>query len=169
LTSLACPFLSFFLYYRPCLFNLLLKYTDTEALFVSNLSREEPKRMDRLHSCFIDVWCEVALESIYDKYLECSYFTKQRDTSALANVIALFPLLPSTLIWLSNQTMNGMDPFYSTLQPNKKCSGSVLIVKHKMKLLYSQKLEWSRSIPIGSPTKRTLKLLRSTGLFGLLP
>jgi hypothetical protein len=56
---------------------------------------------------------------------------------ALSRMWALFLLLSSTLIWLSNQTMNGIHPLYSILQPNKKWSGSVLIAKHKMKLLYS--------------------------------
>jgi hypothetical protein len=55
----------------------------------------------------------------------------------LSKMWALFLLLPSTLIWLSNQTMNGIHPLYSILQPNKKWSGSILIAKHKMKLLYS--------------------------------
>jgi hypothetical protein len=32
----------------------------------------------------------------------------------------LLSLLPSILIWLSNQTKNGASPLYSTLQPNKK-------------------------------------------------
>jgi hypothetical protein len=29
--------------------------------------------------------------------------------------------------------MNGAAPLYSTLQPNKKWSGSVLLAKHRMK------------------------------------
>jgi hypothetical protein len=39
---------------------------------------------------------------------------KQPDASAL------LPLLPSTLVWLPNQTENEVASLYSTLQPNKK-------------------------------------------------
>jgi hypothetical protein len=46
--------------------------------------------------------------------------TKRTDTSALMDVSVLLPLLHSTVIWLSNQTMNGAVSLYYTLQPNKK-------------------------------------------------
>jgi hypothetical protein len=81
---------------------------------------------------------------------------KRPDVSAFVDVSALLSLLSSTLVWFSNQTMNRASLSYSTLQPNKKWSGSVLNARHKMEWLHSQKLEWSRSIPIGSPTKCTL-------------
>jgi hypothetical protein len=45
---------------------------------------------------------------------------------------------------------------YSTLQPNKKWSGYVLLAKRKIEQFHSQKLEWSRSILVDSPTKRIL-------------
>jgi hypothetical protein len=72
---------------------------------------------------------------------------KRPDTSAL---------LPSTLIWLSNQTKNGAAPLYCTLQPNKKWNDFILLAKHRMERLHSQKLKWSRSIPVDSLTKHTL-------------
>jgi hypothetical protein len=52
--------------------------------------------------------------------LNASAPQKQPEVSALSDASALLPLLPSTLIWLSNQTENGTAPLYSTLQPNKK-------------------------------------------------
>jgi hypothetical protein len=65
---------------------------------------------------------------------------KRPNVSGLSDASALLPLLPSTLIWLSNQTENGVAPLYSTLQPNKKSSYSVLFAKHGIERLYSQKL-----------------------------
>jgi hypothetical protein len=59
---------------------------------------------------------------------------KRPDASALTDASALIPLLHSTVIWLSNQTINGAAPLYSTLQPNKKWNGSVLLAKHRMKM-----------------------------------
>jgi hypothetical protein len=75
------------------------------------------------------------------------------------DVRALFPLLPSILVWLFNQTMNGTAPLYSTLQPNKKCNDSVLIDKHKMEWLHYRKRERSCFILIDSSIKRTLNEL----------
>jgi hypothetical protein len=37
----------------------------------------------------------------------------------------------TTFIWFSNQTRDGMAPFYLTLEPNKKWSGSILSSKHE--------------------------------------
>jgi hypothetical protein len=51
-----------------------------------------------------------------------------------SDVSTLISLLSFTLIWLFNQTMNGAAPLYFILQPNKKWSGFVLIVKHKIKM-----------------------------------
>jgi hypothetical protein len=69
---------------------------------------------------------------------------------------ALPPLLPSTLMRLSNHTKNRTVPLYYTLKPNKKWSGSVLLVKRRIEWLYSPILEWNHSILFDSPTKRTL-------------
>jgi hypothetical protein len=56
----------------------------------------------------------------------------------LSDASALVPLLHSTLIWLSKQTKNGVDPLYYTLQP-KKWNGSVMLTKHRIELLQSEK------------------------------
>jgi hypothetical protein len=85
--------------------------------------------MERLHSYFLmfgfnggersGSW-SLYMVNIWDALVP----PKRLDASAL------LPLLHSTVIWLSNQTMNGVAPLYSTLQPNKKWSGSVLLAKH---------------------------------------
>jgi hypothetical protein len=71
--------------------------------------------MEQLYFCFLDVWF---LERIWSLYM-----TNIWNVLALPkrpDVSAHLPLLFSTLVWLSNQTMNGAAPFYSSLQPNKK-------------------------------------------------
>jgi hypothetical protein len=50
--------------------------------------------------------------------------------------------------WLSNQTMNIATLLYYAFNQTKNGAFSVLLAKHGMKWLHSQKLEWSRSILI---------------------
>jgi hypothetical protein len=94
--------------------------------------------MERLHSYFFDVWlpwrrAERLLESINSKYLGCSRSTK---TTGCERSHPSTPI-HSTVILLSNQTINRVAPLYSTFQPNKKWSDFVLLAKHRMKWLNS--------------------------------
>jgi hypothetical protein len=68
---------------------------------------------------------------------------------------------------LSNQTKNRVGPLYYTFQPNKKWSGSVLLVKHRIERFHSQKQEWSQSILVDSIIKCTLREGKSTGTYNI--
>jgi hypothetical protein len=127
---------------------------------------EEWKWIERFYSYFLDLWFPTKDErsgswSLYMKIYHNSWNAlapqKRPDAIALSDASALLPLLPSTLIWLSNQTENGVTQLYSTLEQNKIWSVSVLFAKRGIKRLYSKKLEWSRSILVDSLTKRTLR------------
>jgi hypothetical protein len=68
---------------------------------------------------------------------------KRLDETALLDTSALLP----SLIWLSNQTNNRAALFYSTLQPNKKWSDSVLLAKRKIERICSACQTQNRTTP----------------------
>jgi hypothetical protein len=81
--------------------------------------------IERLHSYFVHV-CQqkmsgmapaVSIWKININSWNALAPPKQPDASALLEAIVL---IPSILIWLSNQIKNGEAAFYYTLQPNKK-------------------------------------------------
>jgi hypothetical protein len=102
-----------------------------------------------------DVWfpqrrAERLLEFINGKYLGCSRSTKTTGCERSRGRKRSPHSPPLQVIWFSNQTINGAAPLYSTLQPNKKWSGFIMLAKHIMKWFNSYKLELSRSIRVGS-------------------
>jgi hypothetical protein len=94
--------------------------------------------MERLHSYFLCLVstgrAERLLESINDKYLGRSRSTKTTGCERSRGREHSPPSSPHHSHMALNQTMNGAAPL-STLQPNKKWNGSVLLAKHRMKLL----------------------------------
>lgn len=105
--------------------------------------------MDRLHSCFIDVWFSTEKECSDSEvyvYLECSYSTKTigyersrgyKRSPCSSPLHTYIPFQPNKTKWLR---------FVLLFNQTKKWSGFILIIKHRMKLLYSHKLERSRSL-----------------------
>jgi hypothetical protein len=103
---------------------------------------EEWRGMKQLHSYFFDVWFPTeesgAAPGIYIWQIFGMLSLHQNDRMrALSRTQAFSSLSSTPHSWLSNQTTNGADPLYSTLESNKKWSGSVLLAKHRIKWLNS--------------------------------
>jgi hypothetical protein len=117
------------------------------------------RRKERFHFYFLDVWFTIKDErsGSWSLYIIFSQVVGMLPLHENNRMQALSSLLPSTLIWFSNQTKNGASTalFYSS---TKKWGDSVLIAKHKIERLHSQKLEWSRSILLDSPTKGVFRM-----------
>jgi hypothetical protein len=124
---------------------------------------EEQRGMERLYFYFLDVWFSMEESGVASIVYICQIFwmiwlhkNDWRRALSWTRAFSSLPFPPHSYGSL-NQTMNGSAPLYYTLQPNKKWSVFVLLAKHRMEWFNSQKLEWNRSIPIGSPTKHTLR------------
>jgi hypothetical protein len=72
------------------------------------------------------------------------YTVNSYDATAPLDASTLLPLFPSIRSPIKQK--NGATPLYYTLQQNKNCSDYVLVAKHRIGQLHSQKLEWSPSI-----------------------